>query len=474
MHQPGPPAMNPTQVRFGVLAFISSLSILTYLDRVCISRVQGEMQNDLGFTDVHMGLVFGAFSLGYGLFEVPGGWMGDVWGARRVLTRIVLWWSVFTALTGAIGWLNGAGYYFSFLWWNLPVLLTLMVAVRFLFGCGEAGAYPNMARIVGRWFPFEERGMAQGIIWTFARIGGALAPIVIGRLTYFLGWQMAFQVLGIVGLVWCVYFYSWFRDRPEQMPSCNEAERDLIRGRVFPEPVDTHITVRGQFSAKVPISDHQEDRHTGAPWWQILTNPNMWALCTCGIFVNLAWYFIPTWQPRFFKDQFGISMADSEILTGLPFLFGAAGAFIGGRFSDYLIRITGSRRWGRSLVGCAGFGGAGVCLFTIGLVQEAWLAVALLCLFSFINDLAVPVIWAAATDIGGRYAGTVSGTMNMAGCVGAVLSPVVTGIILGNAGPQETRWPAIFALYSAAGIISGLAWLLVDASKPIVRKDAGG
>src|SRR5262249_45161244 len=136
MHQPVPPTTNPTQVRFGVLAFISSLSILTYLDRVCISRVQGEMQNDLGFTDVHMGLVFGAFSLGYGLFEVPGGWMGDVWGARRVLTRIVLWWSLFTALTGAIGWLNGAsGYYFSFLWWNLPILLTLMVAVRFLFGC---------------------------------------------------------------------------------------------------------------------------------------------------------------------------------------------------------------------------------------------------------------------------------------------------------------------------------------------------
>jgi sugar phosphate permease len=447
--------MNPTQVRFGVLAFISSLSILTYLDRVCISRVQGEMQRDLGFSDVHMGLVFGAFSLGYGLFEVPGGWMGDVWGARRVLTRIVLWWSLFTALTGAIGWLNGAVHYqFSILWWNLPVLLTLMVAVRFLFGCGEAGAYPNMARIVGRWFPFEERGLAQGIIWTFARIGGALAPIVIGRLTFFLGWQMAFQVLGIAGLVWCVYFYSWFRDRPEQMPSCNEAERELIRG---PVP-----------------SEHHQDRHTGAPWGQILTSPNMWALCTCGIFVNLAWYFIPTWQPRFFQDVFGITMADSEILTGLPFLFGAAGAFVGGSFSDRLIRYTGSRRWGRSLVGCAGFGGAGVCLFTIGLVEEAWQAVTLLCLFSFINDLAVPVIWAAATDIGGRYSGTVSGTMNMAGCVGAVLSPVLTGIILGNAVQGETRWPAIFALYSAAGIISGLAWLLVDASKPIVRKEVAG
>jgi len=482
MQPPASPYMNPTQVRFGVLAFISSLSILTYLDRVCISRVQDNIKGDLGFSDAGMGWVFGAFALGYGLFEVPGGWMGDVWGARRVLTRIVLWWSLFTALTGAIGWLSGASdYYLNILWWNLPVLLVLMVLVRFLFGCGEAGAYPNMARIVGRWFPFKERGLAQGVIWTFARLGGAMAPIVIGRLTFFLGWQQAFLVLGFLGLVWCIFFFVWFRDRPEDMPSCNVAERALIRGHLERSaPIPAHeaegITVRGRFSPipNVLDSDHHEHKHTGAPWRQILTSPNMWALCICGIFVNLAWYFIPTWQPRFFKDQFQMSMEASEILTGLPFLFGAAGAFLGGFISDRLIRMTGSRRWGRSLVGLVGFGGAGVCLHTIGLVDQAWQAVTLLCLFTFINDLAVPVIWAAATDIGGRYAGTVSGTMNMAGCIGAALSPILTGIILGDGSTAENPWPGIFALYSAAGIISGLAWLFIDASKPIVRKEIGG
>jgi MFS family permease len=478
MHQPTLSHQKPTQVRFGVLAFISSLSILTYLDRVCISRVQDDIKGDLGISDAGMGWVFGAFALGYGLFEVPGGWMGDVWGARRVLTRIVLWWSLFTALTGSIGWLSGASdQYLRILSWDLPVLLVLMVLVRFLFGCGEAGAYPNMARIVGRWFPYEERGLAQGVIWTFARIGGAMAPIVIGRLTFFLGWELAFVFLGILGLAWCACFYFWFKDRPEEMPSCNEAERALIRGPVRTAPLPLHeeegITVRGRFSAipNVLGPDHHEDKHTGAPWLKILTSPNIWALCLCGIFVNLAWYFIPTWQPRYFKDQFQISMEDSEILTGLPFLFGAAGAFLGGSFSDRLIRITGSRRWGRSLIGCVGFGGAGICLFLLGLVQNAFLAVALLCLFSFINDLAVPVIWAAATDIGGRYAGTVSGTMNMAGCIGAALSPILTGIILGHAAKGETPWPGIFALYSAAGIISGLAWLFIDAGKPLVPKE---
>jgi MFS family permease len=446
--------MNPTQVRFGVLAFVSSLSILTYLDRVCIMRVGENIQQDLGFTPVHMGLVFGAFSLGYGLLEVPGGWMGDVWGPRRVLTRIVLWWSLFTALTGAIGWFSGSkDYSLSLIWWDVPILLLFMVGVRFLFGCGEAGAYPNMSRIVGRWFPDEERGLAQGIIWTCARFGGAMAPIVIGRLTFFFGWRQAFLILGLLGLIWCWFFYAWFRDRPEQMPACNAAERELIRGHGSP---------------------HHEDKHTGAPWRQILTNSNVWAMCICSIFVNLAWYFLITWQPKYFQDVFQINSKDSEILTGLPFLSGAAGAFLGGAFSERLIRRTGSRRWGRSLVGLVGFGGAGLCLYTIGLAEQAWLAVVLLCLFTFINDLAVPVIWAAATDIGGRYAGTVSGTMNMAGCIGAALSPILTGIILGDAAKAENPWPGIFALYSAAGIISGLAWLFVDASKPIVAKETAG
>jgi sugar phosphate permease len=368
-----------------------------------------------------------------------------------VLTRIVLWWSLFTALTGSIGWFSGArDYTLSLIWWDIPILLLFMLGIRFLFGCGEAGAYPNMARIVGRWFPDEERGLAQGVIWTFARIGGAMAPVVIGRLTFFFGWQQAFLILGLLGLVWCSFFYSWFRNRPEEMPSCNGAERALIRGHGSP---------------------HHQDEHTGTPWRQILTSPNLWALCISGIFVNLAWYFLPTWQPRYFSDVFHIKSEDSEIITGLPFLTGAAGALIGGSLSDRLIRLTGSRRWGRSLVGLVGFGGAGVCLYTIGLVDQAWMAVSLLCLFTFINDLAVPVIWAAATDIGGRYAGTVSGTMNMAGCIGAALSPILTGVILGQAAKDETPWPGIFALYSAAGIISGLAWLFVDASKPIVRRE---
>jgi MFS family permease len=194
----------------------------------------------------------------------------------------------------------------------------------------------------------------------------------------------------------------------------------------------------------------------------------MWFLCLASFCVSFGWYFYPTWQPRFLKDVHGISYAGSELLTGLPFLCGAVGSLLGGGLSDRLVRATGSRRWGRSLIGLGGFAGAGVCVLCTGLAQVAWLAVALLCLAFFINDLAIPPIWAASTDIGGRYAGTVSGVMNTSGAVGAVLSPVLTSYLLdpGAARAPEV-WAGIFAMLAAAWFVGALAWLGIDASRPL-------
>jgi MFS family permease len=438
----------PTKIRFGVLGFACSLAMLTYLDRICIMRVREEMQTDLGFSDFQMGWVFGVFAIGYGIFEVPGGWMGDVWGARRVLTRIVLWWSLFTTLTGLV---------FAVPGWPLFGLVAMLL-VRFLFGCGEAGAFPNLTRVVGAWFPFQERGAAQGAIWMCARVGGAIAPVIIGALTVALGWREAFWVLGAVGVVWCLLFYGWFRDRPEDKRACNAAERDLIRA--------------GPYSWKASEAGRA---HPRAPWGQLLASPSLWAMCVASAGVSFAWYFFASWQPKFFKDVFGIKPEDSEWLTGLPFLCGAVGALIGGRLSDWLIRTTGSRRWGRSLVGFLGFVGAGTCVACMGLTVVPWQAVTLLCVAFFINDLAIPPIWAASADIGGRYAGTVAGVMNMAGCVGAFLGLVLTPVLLAVF-PQElslrTRWILTFAVFAAAWFVAALAWLGVDASRPIVQEPA--
>ncbi len=454
-----PLVQKPTRVRFGVLGFACGLSLLTYLDRVCIMRAKEDIQGELHFNDHQMGLIFSAFILGYALFEMPGGWMGDLWGSRRVLTRIVLCWSAFTALTGTVvAFTWDSGRQLGFGDWAVPLVLNgfvLMLLVRFLFGVGEAGAYPNLTRVTRDWFPFHERGLAQGSIWMSARLGGALAPLAIGLLTGLLGWRGAFWVLGLLGCAWAALFVRWFRDRPEDMPACNDAERALVRGDNAPQPV-------------------AGEGHAWPGFRLLASSLSLWAMCVASASVCFGWYFYPTWQPKYLKDVHGFNYDSrwSEVLTGLPFLCGAVGSLIGGGLSDRLVRATGSKRWGRSLVGCAGFVGAGTCVFATGLATSAWQAVALLCLAFLVNDLAIPVIWAASADVGGRYAGTVAGAMNMAGGVGAILSPALIPYVLQD-DPTPERWRLIFFGLAGSWFLGAVAWVFIDASKPLSPKEEG-
>lgn len=436
------PLARPTFVRFGVLGFACSLALVTYLDRICIMSVKDDMVRDLGLTELQMGWVFSAFTLGYLLFEVPGGWMGDVWGARSVLTRIVLWWSAFTALTGCV-WNFSVGT--AAPWDVIGGGFLMLVLVRFLFGCGEAGAFPNLARVVGSWFPFHERGLAQGAIWTCARLGGAVAPFLTGGLAALVGWRKAFFALGILGLAWCTVFYVWFRNRPAEHPGCNAAERELIEAG--------------------PYSGGGHAAHGWPPWRSLLFNVNVWALSLAGAGVSFGWYFYATWQLTFLKEVHHVSDRTAELLAGLPFLTGAAGALIGGTLSDLLVRRIG-RRWGRSLIGFVGFGGAGVCVVAAGMVSNTYLAVTLLSLATFINDMAVPVIWAAGTDIGGRYAGTVCGIMNMMGGLGPIVSQPLIPVWRTAYG-----WPVALAILASAWFIAAAAWLPIDASKRLVPEE---
>lgn len=442
-----------------------TLSLITYLDRVCISRVKEDIAGELLLSDEQMGLVFSAFLLGYMIFEIPGGWLGDRWGSRRVLTRIVIWWSIFTALTGFVfhfriygpwpeAWASEA----------ITVLIVfdsfgLLLLIRFLFGCGEAGAYPNLSRVVGSWFPYRERATAQGTIWMSARLGGAIAPVTIGALTFLFGWRWAFMTLGLVGVAWCIIFILYFRDRPEDHPHCNAAERELIRA-------GAHSWQAGQAHAG----------HGDVRWGVALRSTNLWALGLAAFGVSFGWYFYPTWQPQFLKDVHGISYEDSALLTGLPFLCGAAGCLIGGRLSDWLIRRTGSRRWGRSLLGIVGFSGAGLCVLGTPFVAEAWQAVTLLCLAFFINDIAIPVIWAVCTDISGRQAGSISGFMNTVGALGGMLSPALLPVLKNDLQEKMTliaSWQVIFMVLACAWFVAAAAWIRIDASQPLFPDDEG-
>lgn len=470
----GFPGARPTRVRYVVLVLLCLLACLTYLDRICIMRVQGDIERDLELDRLsardeqtlaakglahdldartklaqdrgteRMSWVFSAFVLGYVLFGLPGGWLADRFRPRAIILLIVLWWSLFTALTGGVRALAG-------LIWRSPgpgAFLATMVLVRFLFGLGEAGTYPNIARALGRWFPFRERGAAQGAIWLSSRCGGAVAPAIIGSLVGVAGgWQRAFWMLGAAGMVWALVFFLWFRDRPEQKASANQAECELIRA-----------------GATEPDSIYQDEAPARVPWARLFFSPNLLWLYVASFTAAFSWFFYVTFLPKYLKEQFQVDYSHSEIMTGLPLLAGGLACLAGGRLSDVLIRATGSRRWGRSLQGAAGLGVAAACALGVSRAHSAWAVIFIICIASAFQDLALPALWSASVDIGGRCAGTVSGCMNSAGAIGAMLSPLVAAkvAILWN-------WNAVFVVFAASYFLGALAWLRVDASRPFLR-----
>ena len=434
-------------------------------------RVQGDIERDLGFAELtqadeqslrargleddaqarsklakdlateRMSWVFSAFVAGYILFEVPGGWLGDRWGARAIIFRIVLCWSLFTAATGGV---KGITALFASKAGPEQWLIGI-IAIRFLFGVGEAGAYPNIARALGRWFPFRERATAQSFIWLSSRLGGAFAPTIIGGLMLISGnWQRAFWILGLAGVVWAALFYVWFRDRPEDNPRVNDAERELIR------------------AGEAEAGSIYDDAGATPFRWASLLSPNVLALCLVSFCVSFCFYFYITFLPKYLKDQFQVDYAQSQFISGLPLLFGGFACLAGGFLSDYAIRKTGSKRWGRSLIPVVGWTAAGLCAFAVSQLHSAAAVMGLIVIAFAFQDLGVPSMWSLPTDIGGRFAGTLGGWMNSAGAVGGMLSPLVAAKVSIAHG-----WNATFMVFGAVYLLGAMAWLCVDAGNPL-------
>jgi MFS family permease len=438
-----PALETPTLVRYKVLAWMCALSMITYIDRVCISRVQRDMQTDLGISDGQFAWVFAAFGLAYALFEVPSGWLGDRFGPRLVLCRIVLWWSLFTALTGSVWYFTlDSGYVLLPGVLDLPLLLNAFVAlliVRFLFGMGEAGAYPNIARALRNWFPFARRGLAQGLLWTFGRWGGAVAPLLIMFFAGHFGWRGAFYVFGLMGVVWVVGFWFWYRDTPRQHPAVNDAERALIEQDL------------GDSGKPAPLS-----------WRTMLRSPTLWLLCGMYFFSNCGWCFFITWHVRYYEKELYLAGTALDLAAGAPLFFGGIACLLGGFLTDRQVRVWG-RRWGRTLQGFLAyfFGGT---FFLLALVSaHPLLSVAALCTASFLKDFAMAASWSTCIDIGHRYSGTVAGFMNMVGNFGTFVSPPIVAA-LASAG----NWGWALAYSAAMFFLACGCWLFIEPRKVIV------
>lgn len=458
-----PPALErATRQRYGVLGFACALSMITYLDRVCFGTAAPAVVRVLGLDSVaDLGLAFTAFAVSYALFEIPSGWLGDVFGPRRTLIRIVLWWSVFTALTGLTGMSVGG--------WTVG--FAALLGIRFLFGAGEAGAYPNLTRALHNWFPFGGRGGAQGMVWMAGRLMGGLTPLVWLGLVERVGlsWRAAFWIFGVVGVGWCAAFAVWFRNRPEEKPAVNRAECDLIRaGR----------------------DDHAAG-HARVPWLRLLRSTNLWALCLmyfCGAF---GWYFNITYLPSFLEDHYQIAAASvlGAVYKGGPLWMGAVGCLAGGWLTDRFVRRTGRHRHGRRLFGMVGHGLCAVCWLACLVTPSLFTFFLAISLAAFWNDLTMGPAWAVCQDIGKRYAAIVAGCMNTVGNLGGAATGWVTGLVLNHylhayaqargvaeselsrlekAAAQMPGYRLSFLLFALAYGIAVLLWLRIDSTEPVV------
>jgi len=408
--------------RYRVLAFLFCLSIITYLDRVCISVVGPRMKKDLDLSNEQFGYVLSAFALAYALFEVPTGALGDRIGPRRVLTRVVTWWSAFTVLTGT------------------AANLTYLVLIRFLFGIGEAGAYPNTSIVISRWFPAVETGRAQSFIWAAGRIGGALSPLIVVPVAAAFGWRASFWVMGGIGLIWAAIWYVWFRDFPRDKPGVAVEERDYIE-------------------ATRSFKAHSHS----IPWRAILRSRNMWAVMLMFHFYMYGAYFFTGWLPTYLQDGRQFGEDQMKLFATLPFVLGAIGCFTGGYASDYLARRYGLKT-GRRAVGIVGMGVSSVVMLAAALATNNQTAALLLALGMAFKDLTLPVSFAVCVDIGRSKSGTVSGAMNMAGQLGAFFLGILFGKIVDATGNYNLPLFLIAFLL----LCSSLLWLVIDPTKEIV------
>jgi MFS family permease len=433
--------------------------MITYVDRVCISQAAPDMQEELGLTASQMGLAFSAFAWAYALFEIPGGWLGDRIGPRKVLMRVVILWSVFTAATGYV--------------WNLASL----VIARFCFGIGEAGCFPNLTKAFMIWLPDHERTRAQGILWLSARWAGAFTPLLVIWVMAWLSWRNTFALFGWIGVIWAFFFHRSFRDqnspnrsRPPQIPDA---------------PTDSNPQPREADEA-VNAANPEDALHV--PWRKLLSSRTVWLLWVQYFCLTYGWFFYVTWLPTYLKETRGMQLDQNAFLlwlgnmlrelftpettrtvlvaalAGIPLFFGGLGAIVCGLLTPRLVRLTGSVTRTRQTMALLGFTGAAALLVASSYVGDPLLAMIAMGVASFFNDLTMPGSWSTCMDVGSKYAGTLSGSMNMMGSIGAAVAPLVIGLIVDY---SDRNWTLTFWISGTIYFLGGLCWLWLDPVTPI-------
>ncbi|QEH38411.1 putative sulfoacetate transporter SauU [Aquisphaera giovannonii] len=456
-----PPSSSSSGAR--VLAFVCTLSMITYLDRACFGMALRPIAGELGLADAsQLKWAVTAFAIAYAAFEVPAGAMGDRLGAKAMLTRIVVWWSACTALTGLIGlrvgglMLGGVG---------------TLVLLRFLFGAGEAGAYPNITRALHDRLPPRRWETAQGLVFMSGRLAGGLTPLLWAVLvggtatsSPWITWRGAFLLFGAIGVIWAVAFRTGFPDHP-----------DDVEGRDAPSHPATHAAV---------------------PWKALATNRTLWALCIMYLAVNYAWAFNLSYLPTYVEQRFGVGAEDrvGAVYKGAPLWVGAAGCLLGGPAVGGLARLLGDRRRARRVLGMSSLSLGAACWWGAARAEDVHLYCTLVALAAFSIDLTLGACWASCQDLGRGHAALVAACMNTVGTLGNALAGWLTGTLVEGsiaAKAQALRVPppalsevdgriaalagyeSAFGTYVMAFALAAACWLFIDPGRGLAPEGRG-
>jgi MFS transporter, ACS family, glucarate transporter len=404
-----------------VLLSMTLLSVFTYMDRLNIAVAGPRMMAELNLNEKQWGWILGSFILSYSLFQIPLGAIGDKKGNRWLLAIIVIWWSAFTSLTG------------------LATGFVTLLVIRFMFGIGEAGAYPCMSSVIGNWFPKTERGKAQGFVWGGSRAGGALAPLLIVPFMALFGWRPAFWALGLLGVIWGAWWVYYFRNKPSEMKSISEQELKEIE-------VDR---------------ENDKDGKLVIPWRKFLTNKQFWLLLSMYWFYVWGSWFYFSWLHTYLVKGRGFSEGEMGWAASLPFVLGMGSNILGGYVSDSLSKKYGLKI-GRRLIGVICLAVSALFLIGAGLAPGKLMVVVFLSVSFGVMDFMLPSAWALCVDLGGKYAGSLSGAMNTAGNLGGFACAVLFGYFVEAFG----NYNAPLFVIAAMLLTSSVLFLRINPDKP--------
>jgi MFS family permease len=386
-----------------VLLLLCAMYFITYLDRVNVSTAAAGFAKEFHLSKTEIGLVFSAFAYPYLVFQIIGGWVSDRFGARRTLIVCGLIWAVATVLTGMAGG------------------LAFMLVARVLLGLGEGATFPAATSAMSRWVAKEKRGFAQGITHAAARVGNAVAPAVVVAIMATYGWRESFYVCGVISFAWVGLWALTFTEHPKEHPRITQAE---LAELPVPKPKASAVPWGPLFKRMAPVT--------------IVYFCYGWTL----------WLFL-SWIPQYFLHSYSLDLKNSAIFASSVFFAGVVGDTLGGIVTDGILRRTGSLHKARSVM-------VAICMLLtlLSLLPLLWvhnLYVSLACLSAgfFFAEMTIGPMWAIPMDIAPEFSGTASGMMNSGSALAAIISPVLSGMLIDKFGNWELPFVGSMVLMAA-------------------------